>query len=229
MRRISVVFILVFGIEIVVFLALFLWFFGIASRDELGRVDVFSTILAALGSTLLTSGLVYHSLCQRPELKILDVVIDPWDARGNNIAEAKYTNLVFVRDPEARYRRYIQTRPETEQGFQQVRSTSRCARIRVSTDVCNVGVGDTTVHEYSVTEAKPSQRLLGRYVTGVTLPHQKRTTLDFNYPEDPSILLSSGEYEFEITVSAATESKSRRIDVIISDDLKTIRWKRHDC
>jgi len=230
LRRISFGFMIIFSVEIILVIVMSFWVINITAGDESKRAEIFSSLFAASGSILLTSALVYHNYWQRPELKIMDIIIDPLNAHGQNVADKKYRSFVFVKDPTVAggNSSFYQTRPKVNNGFLEVKSSQFC-KMRVATDVCNVGVSETTIHEYRVKEIKPIERLVGVYCSRETLPHQKRITLDFNYPEGKSTFLERGNYEFEIEVIAATEKKSRRIMVIVPDDFKTIRWRQLDC
>ena len=231
LRRVSILFTIIFVVEILVFAVMFLWVYSITIEDPIEQARIFSRLLAGFGSVLLTSGLLYHSFWQRPELAMMDIVIDPLDAREKNIAEPDYIRWVFSKDPNdpKGYIREPYTSPKKRNRFLEVRSTSEPAKIRISFDVCNVGISETTIHEYTVKEVKPTERLVGNYSNRQSLSHQKRITLDFVYPDQPGALLRGGEFEFNIVVIGSTARKSRRFGIFISSDLKTIRWQKIDC
>jgi len=146
----------------------------------------------------------------------MGTIINPLNTRGRNIATAEY-------------RIHNQTFPKSKHGFLGVKSIYRFSKIRVSTDVCNVGIHQTSIYEYIIKLIKPDERLVGIYPKEENMPHQKRVTLSFDYPEGRSPLRRSGLYEFEMTVKASTQRKSRRIRVIVSEDFKTIKWQQCDC
>lgn len=222
---------MIFAVEILVLMTMLVWVYGITTADRVERANIFSRLVAGFGSVLLTSGLLYHNFWQRPELAMMDIVIDPLDARGKNIAEPDYTRWFFTKDPSdpEHYSREPHTSPKKRDRFLEVRSTSEPVKVRILFDICNVGISETTIHEYTIREFKPTQRLVGNYSHRESLPHQKRVTLGFIYPDQPETLLRGGEYEFEIIVIGSTTKKSRRFKMLISNDLKTIRWQKTDC
>jgi len=231
LRAVSSYFTLIFLAEITLLLGLLSWSYKVTNGNEIERVRAFSETLAAFGTILLTSSLVYHEFWQRPELRILDTIVDPIDANLKNIADADYAGSIYFAHPELSkdFVAKNQTRPKKVGKFLKVKSTRECARIRVSTDVCNVGVAETTIREYEISQLKPIRRIIGVYDHEITLPHEKRTSLLFYYPETASSFLEGGIYEFKITARASTQKKSKTITLNVSDDRKTIKWRQLDC
>jgi hypothetical protein len=195
----------------------------------LTRVSTLSSILAAFGSLLLTSGLVYHNYWQHPELRILDISIEPIDVNGQNVAKTEYKKPGYRKDPKNpdKYIPFEQICPKMEQGFMMVECVSNSSKIRILTDVCNVGINETTIHEYIGELLKPTKRIVGIYSCTETLQHQKKVTLGFDYPDNS--LLRDGHWVFRITVKASTERKLRELEVVTENDCKTIKWRQLDC
>lgn len=218
----------IFIIEILTLVGVSFYIFG-TIKEQSKLVEIFSGVLFSFGSLLLTSGIVYHHFWLHPELMITNVIVEPQNEESQNIAGAEFRTSVYRYHPRRRLPDNIH--PKKEGNFWYVKSTSRCSKLRVSTDVSNIGGSEMVIHEYTVKELKPTDRLPETYafLPRETLPNQKRKTIEFFYPNDPSVTLGSGEYEFKIEVTASTQKKARRVKIIVSDDLMTIKWQEHDC
>lgn len=157
------------------------------------------------------------------------VVVDPVSPTMNSLTDPRYQAPVYV---EANWPAGHGTIPEEENGFEVVRSVSPCSRIRVATDVCNIGGSETTVHEYVVKQIRPRNVQLGTFMFRKQLPHEKRETMEFYFPPpstDPSVEIADGDYEFEVEVLGTTQKKKRRVRVCISENRLEIACKELDC
>ena len=225
MRRTSLYFACVFVVEIIVFSFLLVWVFDVTAENQLDRVKTLASILAPFGSILLTSALVYHNYWQRPELKMLGVLIEPLDANGQNVAKNKYKKTGYRKDFNiAKKQAFDQIMPVVQSGYMKIECQSRPSKIRILADIGNIGINETAIHEYSVELLAPEKKIVAIYSVKEILKHQMKVTLDFEYPE--ANLLVDESLTLRITAKASTEKKSKKINVIISDGCKTIKWRQ---
>jgi len=222
LRRISSKFAIIFGIEFFVLIVIVVSIF-LAVKEMSEIVRILSSLSFSFGSLLLTTGLVYDHFLLHPELRIMNIVVEPLDMNLQQLAETEYRSPVVESKGWAHHDKCLKDNiiPKEKNGLKIVNSTSPCSKIRVSTDVCNIGGSETTIHEYIVREVQPNKRP-ETYIFRKPLQNEKRETIDFTYPA------TSGECEFEITVVASTQKKSRRVKVVVSDDLRTIKWQEYD-
>ena len=219
LRRVNLWFGIIFGVEVLLIIGAVFYIPHIV-HDETRLTDILSSMLVSFGSLLITTALVYHNFWLHPDLKMMNITVEPLDPNLRNIAEAKYKSPVFERIPEGIAHKPDKTIPRVENGYEVVESNSPFSIMRISTDVCNVGGSETTIHEYKVEQLKPIQKVLGTYIFRRSLPNEKRETIDFLYAKP-----ASGEYKFEFSVVASTAKVSRRFTVIVSDDVKTVKWR----
>jgi hypothetical protein len=231
MRRISLTFGIIFTVEFVTLFGMLLWFME-KINDSAKLAEISSGALFSFGSLLLTSAIVYHHFWLHPELRVLNVTVEPITDNGNSLAKSEYRHPVFERTNYGLTRYPDVVNPKEENGFKIVETDIAYSGIRVSTDVCNIGGSETTIHEYVVREVKPDRKRIETYICRRSLPNEKRETIDFFYPTLSTLRkesIQSGEYEFEIVVKATTHEKKRRVKIIISKDLKIVKWKELDC
>jgi len=229
LRRISLVFIIVFLIEITILSFLLAWCFVATADNQLERVKIISSTLVTFGSLFLTSGLVYHNFWQHPELRIIGILVRPLDSSGQDVAKPEYRKACYRiegHNPQT-LTPFDQMCPQKENGALRVECSSRSSKIRISASICNIGINETTIRECTNEELKPVKGIVGIYSYKESLPHQGVFDADFDYPV--STLLKDGDYEFRITVVAATEKRTRRLHITISDDCKTVVWWEIDC
>jgi hypothetical protein len=182
--------------------------------------EFFSSLLFSFGSLLLTTAIVYDYFWRHPELSLTGVIIEPYDSNQNNIVDQRFRRPVYERAGSGTYLHLGDNIiPDTEDGFKVIETSSPCYTIKVTGDVCNIGGSKTTIHEYTIRMLKPNKTDIGTYIFRRELEHEERATIDFTYPA------TSGEFEFEIEVISSTKKKSRRVKIVVSDDLMAINWK----
>lgn len=182
--------------------------------------EFFSGLLFSFGSLLLTTAIVYDHFWQHSELRLTGVTIEPLDSNQNNIVDQRFRRPVYEIMGHGTYsRRGDNIIPDMEDGFKVIETSSPCHKIRVADDVCNIGGSKTTIHEYIIRMLKPNKRDIGTYIFREPLENEERATIDFIYPA------TSGEFEFQIEVISSAKKKSRRVKIVVSDDLMKIKWK----
>ncbi len=185
--------------------------------------EFFSGLLFSFGSLLMTTAIVYDYYWRHPELSLRGVTIEPYDSNQNNIVDQRFRRPVYERVGDGTYLNLGDNIiPDTEDGFKVIETSSPCYTIKVIDDICNIGGSKTTIHEYIIRMLKPNKTDIGTYIFRRELENEERATIDFTYP------VTSGEFEFEIEVISSTKKKSRRVKIVVSDDLMTIKWKEYD-
>ncbi len=211
-------------VSVVVVLA----FFGYFLLANLSDFRSQAQILFAFASVLLTIGLVYSNLVQRPASRFLSISVGPVD---RNDLEEGYKATLYESQlvtappfpPELIEYRLIQPHAKVVKFFPRVVQEIRCKttprQLRVAIDITNIGHFMTSIHEYEVEESPGSRQT---YVARLDLPHQKRETLSHDFPKEGG--LSQGFYKIRLTAIAATQELLETVWLWISKDKKTIRW-----
>jgi hypothetical protein len=229
-RIVSQIFMPIFLGEAVGFATTLWWFMSMNIADRLQQFQALSNVLFAFGSLFLTTALVYHEFVQNPELRIAQILIDPLDAAGENVAKDKYKLRRHRVDSNANpvTQTIMQTTPVARKGFLEAVCINEYRKLRVGVIICNVGVNATTVTEYSVRQIEPTEEVLGTYEQIEVLEHEKNIVLSFEFPEDESEL-QSHDYKLEITVIGSTTKKSKTLEIKVPPNHKTVAWRATDC
>lgn len=222
-RRVSVIFGLAFIVEIIIFSLLLYQVYS--TLEQLERLKTLSSTLAAFGSILVTTALVYHNFRQKPELRMLDVIADPRDGQGKTVLNKGYRLNIYQRVAGGRIVLSPNPKPKQIRRFPCVIKEVKCdalpQTIRVAVDVANVGLLETAIHKYTVEEIYPNEEKQ-IFICRERLRYQERATLDFPCPLKGT--LKEGLYGFKIDVVATTEKRSKNVWIRVSKDLKTITW-----
>lgn len=225
-RRVSVIFGLAFVIEIIIFSLLLCQVYS--TLEQLELLKTLSSTLAAFGTILVTTALVYHNFRQKPELRMLDVIADPRDGQGNSVLSKGYRLNVYQRVPGGRTVLNPNPKPQQIRRFpytiKEIKCDSPPSTIRIAVDVGNIGLLETAIHEYTVEELHPDEEKQ-IFISRERLRYQERVTLDFPCPLRGT--LKGGLFGYKIDIFATTEKRSKNIWIRISKDLKTITWCSH--
>lgn len=178
-----------------------------------------STLLGFF-SVLLTLGLVYHSLAQRPELWLTGFSIEPC-SDGQLVCKDTYTKQtrntqgLFVPSPKSKpYNRKVKM----------LECKDAVTELRISNDIANLGYRATLIHDYEVEQIEPTEGATFTYPIRKRLSYQQARTTVFNYPDDKSIVkLQPAIYGWKWRVRSATDCIEKEIWIKIADD-NAVYW-----
>ena len=193
-----------------------------------GKWEDLPSLIASLGSLLLTTALVYSNLKQRPALRFVGFSIEPRRLENkehwSSLLEDKYRGVlnVYSLDKFPERVELPEVRPEKLKRFPYTIYEVKCketpSKLRVANDLTNIGSVETNIHEYTA----ESSEGMARYTKGARIGLQTRITLDLMFPTNSD--LHGGFYKLKITAIAATRQLSQSCWVWVSQDRKTIRW-----
>lgn len=214
-------------LDIIVALAFILEIGFLACFALRGKWEDLTSLIASLGSLLLTTALVYSNLKQSPALRFVGFSIEPRrpesKERWDSILQDKYKGKMYSHSSQYPERVELpEVRPEKLKRFPYTVYEVKCketpSKLRVANDLTNIGSAETKIHEYTV----ESPEGIDRYPKREKIELQTRITLEHMFPANSD--LHGGFYQLKIIAIAATQQLSQSCWVWVSQDRKTIRW-----